>query len=144
MQPKRYGAGLTLVELMIVVAVMAILATIAYPLYTAQAQKSRRADARTILLQIAQAEERYFSVNGNYAVSLQSLSIDSGLVGGCSGSSCNTERGYYTVTLSQPGGATTFQVAAAPVAGGPQATDACTQLTVNQLGVRSGSGTGCW
>ena len=41
--------GLTLVELMVVVAVMAIIATIAYPIYTNQVQKSRRADAKVAL-----------------------------------------------------------------------------------------------
>ena len=44
--------GLTLVELMVVVAVMAIVASVAYPLYTAQVQKSRRADAKVALQEI--------------------------------------------------------------------------------------------
>ncbi len=62
--------GFTLIELMLVVAVVGILAAIAYPSYQAQVQKSRRADGLTTLMQIMQSQERFYTVNNRYTVSL--------------------------------------------------------------------------
>ncbi|KAF0812442.1 Fimbrial protein [Andreprevotia sp. IGB-42] len=59
--------GFTLVELMIVVAVIGILAAIAVPAYQQYVRKARRADAQTVLLTNAQALERYFTLNNTYA-----------------------------------------------------------------------------
>ena len=73
--PRR-SRGLTLVELMIVVAVMAILATVAYPLYTDQVRKVRRSDGRTAVESVALAQERFYTVNGRYNVNLGSVIID--------------------------------------------------------------------
>ncbi|MGJ7571165.1 type IV pilin protein [Variovorax sp. RB2P76] len=70
--------GFTLIELMIVVAVIGILAAIAYPAYTDSVLKGRRAQARTALLELMQQQERYmtqynayldFSTNASGAVS---------------------------------------------------------------------------
>lgn len=138
MKPTRYGRGLTLVELMIVVAVMAILATIAYPLYTAQTQKARRADARSVLLELAQAEERVFSVNGSYAGS-GSLPGYADIVGRLDRNGDGTPDNY---AIAVTAGTTTFTVTATPT--GAQAGDDCSELRINQLGVRSGNGSGCW
>jgi prepilin-type N-terminal cleavage/methylation domain len=59
-------AGFTLVELMIVVVVATILAAIAYPAYTNQVRKSRRADAQAVLVAFGNAMERYFTTNVTY------------------------------------------------------------------------------
>jgi prepilin-type N-terminal cleavage/methylation domain-containing protein len=56
--------GLTLIELMIVLAVMAIIAAVGYPLYTNQVQKSRRADAKIALESVAMVEERFYTIYG--------------------------------------------------------------------------------
>lgn len=124
--------GLTLIELMVVVAIMVIIATIAYPLYTEQTRKSRRAEGRSALLELAQQQERFFTVNSRYAVTLSSLSVDA-----------TTEHGYYTITTT--GGGTFLGTA---TAAGAQASDAtCTSMTINQLGVKSGTGADvdkCW
>lgn len=124
--------GLTLVELMVVVAVMAILATVAYPLYTEQTRKARRSEGRATLLQLAQAQERFFTVNGRYAATLSSLGVDA-----------TTENGYYTIGTTG-GGA--FTATATP-AGAQTGDSACTSLTVNQLGIKGGTGANvakCW
>jgi type IV pilus assembly protein PilE len=58
--------GFTLIELMIVVAIVAILASIAYPAYTDSVLKGKRAQARTALLELMQQQERYMTQNNTY------------------------------------------------------------------------------
>lgn len=58
--------GFTLIELMIVVAIVGILAAVAYPMYTDQIRKSKRADARTELLNLLQQQERYLTQRNTY------------------------------------------------------------------------------
>ena len=58
--------GFTLIELMVVVAIVAILAAIAYPSYRSQIEKTRRADAKAVLMQAAQYMERLYTENGCY------------------------------------------------------------------------------
>ena len=60
------SAGFTLVELLIVIIIATILATIAIPSYQAQIRKSRRTDAKTALLDLAAREERYNSTFNTY------------------------------------------------------------------------------
>lgn len=66
MHDSRTHRGFSLIELMIVVAVVGILAAIAYPNYQDYLAKSRRAEARTALLQLSQFMERYYTNNGRY------------------------------------------------------------------------------
>ena len=126
---------------MVVVAVMAIIATVAYPLYTAQVQKSRRADAKIALETIAMAQERFYTVNGAYANILSTLQVSAPIQGGAS------DEGYYNVAVANPGGNTQLFTATAS-ATGVQASDTdCASFTVNQQGVKTatdGGGTNCW
>ncbi len=64
--PKSRGLGFTLLEMMIVTAVIAILAAIAYPSYQASVKKGRRAQARTAILELLQQQERYLTQRNSY------------------------------------------------------------------------------
>lgn len=137
--PMRKQRGLTLVELMVVVAVMAIIAAVAYPLYTAQAQKSRRADAKIALETVAMAQERYYTLNGQYAATLGSLQVSGDIQGGTS------DEGYYSVAVAVGGtNSEQFTATAAALSGNAQSGDsACQTFTLNQLGTKTPA-TGCW
>ncbi|WP_276968674.1 type IV pilin protein, partial [Metallibacterium scheffleri] len=65
-RPAGRDAGFTLIELMITLVVLAILTMIAVPIYEHQIEESRRTDARTALLELAEREERYYATNNAY------------------------------------------------------------------------------
>jgi len=66
MQSRRQAHGFTLVEMMIVVGIIGILAAVAYPAYTDQVRKGRRAEARTALMNLLQQQERYMTQRNTY------------------------------------------------------------------------------
>ncbi len=141
--------GFTLIELMVTVAIVAILATIAAESYSSQVQKSRRTDARSALLDIAGREEKLYSVTNGYS----SIPSDVGYPGGVAGASFTVGINYYQVSIAAtnaaPGVPATYTITAVPVPGGLQANDSqCQSLSVNQLGVQSSTGTAtaatCW
>ncbi|WP_318190944.1 type IV pilin protein [Marinihelvus fidelis] len=113
----RGRKGFTLIELMIVLAVVAILVALALPSYRDQVRKSRRADAESALLSAAQVLERCFTRLNTYST-------------GCPDPSGLSENGYYNVTVSRT--ATTYTLTA--TAQGDQASDACGNYTLDHLG----------
>ncbi len=130
--------GFTLIEMMIVVAIAAVLASIAYPSYTAQVAKGRRADGKQALVELAQKLERYYTERGTYV----------GATIGSGGLFANVSAGgYYSLAISSQT-ADAFAISATPR--GNQAGDACGALGYNQLGDRSvGAGAAlnveqCW
>ena len=126
---ERNCKGFTLIEVMIVVAIIAILASIALPAYNDQIRKSRRTDAQRELVSWAQALERIFSAN-------PTTGYDDCSVGKPSGTSSNA---YYTFsTAAGDGGActsTSFTLAAVPIASGSQAADGT--MTLDNTGART-------
>ena len=63
---RRPSHGFTLIEMMIVVAIIALLSAIAYPAYTDSVRKGKRAEGRAALLDLLQQQERYMTQNGSY------------------------------------------------------------------------------
>lgn len=73
---KRFShLGFTLIELMIVVAVIAILASVAYPAYTSAIIKGKRAEARTELANLLQQQERYMTQRNTYLAFTNSAGV---------------------------------------------------------------------
>ena len=138
--------GFTLIELMITVAVIGILATIAYPSYQDQIRRTRRADAEASLSQLANFMERQFTELNCY----KSLGADN-LCGtaddaapdltGPTAQLANTTN-FYTVSFSAIT-ATSYTLQAAAIAGKSQASDSsCTTLTLDNIGNKTPAN--CW
>ena len=132
---RRHAAsigGFTLVELMIVVAVIAILAVIVLPSYQDSVRKARRTDARGALTSVAQLMERYNTETNTYVGA--SLTTWGRTV---------SENGHYTLALSNLT-ANGFTITATPA--GAQYADDCGIYTLDQAGQRGSTvpAAKCW
>lgn len=141
---KQTQSGFTLIELMITVAIVGILAAIALPSYQDSVRKSRRADAKSALLGLANAMERHFTVNNTYC--------DAGGTGGahtCGDATINdtgtasvytidpSTANYYGITIFSAS-LSAYELRAAPA--GAQATDKCGTLTLKHTGEKNITG----
>lgn len=129
---RAWVSGFTLIEVMIVVAIIAILASIALPNYLQHLLTSNRASAKACMSEFAQAYERRYTTNMSYAG-------DAIVLG------CQTEGGLDTrYTLTAANTATTFTITATPI--GAQVKDTlCGTLTLNQVGAKGAADPGkCW
>ena len=132
-----HAGGFTLVELMIVIAVVALLTAIAVPSYQEQVRKSRRAQAKADMVEYAQMAERYFTVNNTY-VGFTLPTTQSPREAG------STAR--YVLALNPAATVSTFTITA--TAQGRQANDRCGNLSVTNTGAKGRTGSApmseCW
>jgi type IV pilus assembly protein PilE len=122
---RKHGAiGFTLIELMIVVVVIALLTTVAYPSYRDYVIKGKRAEAKAALLRAAQMQERYYSDKATYLADLAPLF---GLGAGATVYSSENPSNPGKDNVAGTGSAAYTIAAAAPTAGCP--INACFSLT---------------
>lgn len=130
--------GFSLIELMIALAIMAIVAAIALPAYQGSIHKGRRGEAHAALTDTAARQEQYFLDNKSYATTMTAL--------GFSANPTTTEKGHYQVSVVAATVAcpitTCYQLQAAPQGG--QSTDSCGTLGLSSLGAKTPTTTGCW
>jgi type IV pilus assembly protein PilE len=136
----RYSRGFTLIELMIVVAIVGILAMIAYPSYTEQVRKSRCADATSALLGLANALQRHQTDNGTY-LGAGTGGADSGAPGiYATQSPVDGGTAYYDLTIDNTTTQTTFDIRATPTNAGGQNLYKCGTLTLTNTGAKGVTG----
>lgn len=127
--------GFTLIELMITVAIIGILAAIAYPAYDDYIRRARRSEAKTILMEVAQWMERKYGTENCYTEAV---------AGACSTNTPpalpltkspkqGTAMYRITVATASPN---VFVLTATPATGSPMDGDACTAFTIDNSGTR--------
>ena len=128
--------GLTLLELVIVVAIIGVLASIAVPSYRSHVLRANRAEGRTILLTLAAAQEKFYLQCNKYAATL-----DPNAATDCDTAqlrfSTSSERGYYhiTITAADTSG---WTAEAAPTGNSPQVDDVrCQKYGLTSTGAKS-------
>ncbi len=151
MQEQR---GFSLIELMIVVVIIAVLAAIAYPNYQQYLLKSGRSDGHAKLMQVMQAQERFYSQNqsytdnlgatapGNPGLAFPGIAEDAPVVS-------DEQRYSITAEVCAAGTPLTRCVRLIATAAGQQTADAqCGNLSLDSRGIKGESGTGtvqtCW
>lgn len=144
-QYVKKTAGFTLIEMMIVVAIIGILAAIAYPSYQEYVLRGNRSEGQALLNDAAARQERYFAQNNAY-VTAQANIARLGMRN-TSGTTVTSDTGKYTLTISSPNNSGGYLLTATPQ--GTQAKDTkCGNLTLNAMGTRGVSGStsvnDCW
>lgn len=138
--PVRREGGFTLIELMITVAIIGILAAIAYPSYAAYVARTNRAAAKAFLLEVSGRQQRYLLDARSYAADLTALQMSA---------PAEVSRNY-TITTAPKAGATPpgFTATATPTAGQAARDAGCGTLGIDEAGTKTASGadgaTKCW
>jgi len=133
--------GFTLIELMIVVAILGVLASIALPAYQQNVRSGARSEAQSLLVQVAASQERFYSDNNSYSTNANPLASPAV-------ATVTSEGGLYQVSVAACGGgtiATCFVATATPQ--GNQAADSCSALTITSTGLKGATGDSvenCW
>ena len=127
--------GITLIELMIAVGIVAILAAVGYPSYMEHVKSTRRGEAKATLLEIAQFMERKFTADGCYKCGSETVTLPISQVPRHGGNA------YYTIALASSACAS-YQLQASPT--GVMSGDSCGTYSLDQTGTHTPAGVTCW
>lgn len=132
--------GFTLIELLVTIIIIAILSAVAYPSYLHYVQKTRRAEAQSTLIDLANRQEMYYLDHHVYATN---LNLDLGLTA----DPFITKNGYYSIeTSSAVSAAVGFKLTATAISSQVKDTD-CAVLSITQdheKTATNANGTNCW
>jgi len=120
--------GFTLIELIVTVAIVAILAAVAFPSYQDSLRKSRRTDGKNALTQAVANMERYYAEKNTYVAAAMCGGTPVICSGSCSGGVCSSTERNYTIAFASAPTVTSFMIEATPV--GSQAVDG--KLSIDQ------------
>jgi type IV pilus assembly protein PilE len=147
---RRRARGFTLAELMVVVAIVAILAAIALPSYRDSTLKANRAVAKAKLLDVAARQEAFFSDNKVYSNTLEELGFAEEPMGVDANSNWvadDSDEAVYTVSATTSNGNLAFTVTADTVNGQSKDDGKCATFTLTETGLRGATGSlgvACW
>ena len=141
-------AGFSLIELMVVVAIVAIIFAVAFPSYERYIVRAKRAVGQNVLMQVADRQQQFFMDNKRFAADLTNLGFTaSPFIVDDDGAStvAGDADAVYSVALSNVT-ATTWTATATPLNGQLSRDTSCANLTMNQAGAKgkSGAGDNCW
>ncbi len=125
--------GFTLIELMIAVAIVSILAAVAYPSYSEQVAKGRRAEARTVMMDAAQWMERFYGENFRYHQNTAGVAVGGLLSAQYPRIPASGGSATYTLSLENLGASTYRMVA---TRAGSMAGDRCGDYVLTHTGAR--------
>jgi type IV pilus assembly protein PilE len=140
----RRMRGVSLMELLVVIAVLGTLAAIAVPSYRRYLIRSQRSEAKIALMQVQTAQEKFYLQNNTYTNSI------TGGPGVGLGMGTVSETGKYDIAITTfAADGQSYVATASPRSGGGQTDDViCANFTINERGTRGISGTGaaetCW
>ena len=133
-RPQR-ARGFTLIEVMVVAAIIGIISAVAIPSYRKSVQSTQRATAKAIMAETTQYMERYYTANNTYVGGTVSSAVSPK---GATGTAI-----AYNISFTTTPTASAYTVRAVPANG--QASDSCGTLSQASTGAQSASGTGsCW
>lgn len=135
--PLRSLEGVTLIEILVVVSILAIMAGIALPAYNSQVLKANRMDAKRILTQIQSVYERYYMENNNVYPTIGITATYSALSLGTPPSS-----NYYTFSATTT--STSSYTLSSSAAGSELSDTTCTNFYLDSLGGRTATSNTCW
>lgn len=126
--------GFTLIELLIVIVILGILSSIAYPSYIDSVRKSKRSEAQSALMKLANLQEQYYLDLHQYTADLTKLGFSDPYI---------SEHEYYSIKASAASPTTGFILTATAINEQSQDTD-CATMSISHDLLKDATSEGCW